>query len=314
MIEPLELDRRDDVRSVLEEYLASLDENRKPPPTFIDQVIENWNSREIEIIAKLDAENQILGIVVLGLVSNSISIIFMTEAAQALDKYLVQDIQKELLEAGLNRLKTTGDWIQTSGTLEGSLREHAKGLGFRGFERTSMEISRDVLERINDSPLSDDFSLLPFEEEMKETLGNLILRGHAGSIDLDVFPMFFSTEELAIKLIEDTIENRYGEFRRPDDSRVLLQADTLIGVCLITIRGNYGYIPDICIDPDLRRMGLGRTLLIHTLKRLMASYTDLDGVRLDVTLENPAKHLYDSIGFKELRRYEVLNWLKKWYS
>jgi ribosomal protein S18 acetylase RimI-like enzyme len=83
---------------------------------------------------------------------------------------------------------------------------------------------------------------------------------------------------------------------------------------LITIQGNYAYIPDICIDPNIRRKGLGRALLVDTLKRLIEKYSELDGVRLDVTLENPAKHLYDSLGFKELRRYEVLNWLSRWRS
>ncbi|MFW9966783.1 MAG: GNAT family N-acetyltransferase, partial [Candidatus Thorarchaeota archaeon] len=187
-------------------------------------------------------------------------------------------------------------------------------LGFRGFKRASMQITRDILENIDEPKLRRGFSILPFDEGMKETLGRLIFRGTSGSVDVDVFPMFFGTEKHAIELIENTIDNRFGEFRSTEDSRVLKKGHTLVGICLITVRGNYAYIPDICIDPSIRRKGLGRALLVHTLKRLIEKYSDLDGVKLDVTLENPAKHLYDSLGFKELRRYEVLNWLSKWHS
>jgi ribosomal protein S18 acetylase RimI-like enzyme len=311
MIELLRLDRWNDVKSVLEGYLVTLEDGQRPPPSFIDQMFNLWENKRIEIYAKLDTDNQILGIAVLGLVSNRISIICMAKAANALDEVQIEAIQKDLFETGFNRLKTTGDWVLTNGALEGGLCEYAMELGFRGFERAFMQVARNELETIDNPASSNDVSFLPFEESMKEAIGDLIFRGTAGSIDVDVFPTFFSTEEYTLKFVQDTIENQFGEFRSPDDSRVLKRGDTLIGVCLITIRGSYGYIPDICIDPSLRRKGLGRALLIHTLKRLMEKHHDLDGVCLDVTLENPAKYLYDSLGFKEKRRYEVLNWLKK---
>jgi len=314
MIDLMEFDRCNDVRSVLEYYLTTLEEDQKPPPSFIDQAIENWKNQRIEIYAKLNQEGQILGIAVLGLVSNSISIICLAEAAHSLDKFEVEVIVKELFEAGYNRFKTSGEWITASGELEGDLQGHAIALGFRGFERASMVIGREILESIADPFLSPDYSFLPFDESMKEALGNLIFKGHVESVDVNVFPMFFSTRELALRLVENTIENRFGEFRSPKDSRILMKGDVLAGVCLITIRGNYAYIPDICIDPDLRRKGLGRALLVHTLKRLMTNHSDLDGVSLDVTLDNPAKHLYDSLGFKEQRRYKVLNWLRRWHN
>ncbi|MFW9912818.1 MAG: GNAT family N-acetyltransferase [Candidatus Thorarchaeota archaeon] len=311
MIELLGLDRWTEVKSVLEDYLVTLEESRRPPPSFIDQMFNLWENQRIKIYAKLDTDNQILGITVLGLESNRISIICMAKAADALDEGEIEVIQADLFATGFNRLKTTGDWILTDGALEGSLREYAMELGFRGFERAFMQVTRDELETIDNPSLNNDMSFVPLEESMKAAIGELIFRGTAGSIDVDVFPMFFSTEEYALKLVQDTIENRFGEFRSRDDSRVLKKDDILVGVCLITIRGSYGYIPDICIDSSMRRMGLGRALLIHTLKRLMEKYSDLDGVCLDVTLENPAKHLYDSLGFKEQRRYEVLNWFKK---
>ncbi|MFW9889175.1 MAG: GNAT family N-acetyltransferase [Candidatus Thorarchaeota archaeon] len=314
MIEFLGLDRSSEVKSVLESYLVTLEEGRKPPPSFINQVLNAWENQQIEIYAKLDTDNQILGIAVLGLISNRISIICIAKAANALDEGQIEAIQTDLFATGFNRLKTTGEWVLTNDALEGSLREYAMELGFRGFERAFMQITRDELETIDNPALNNDRSFVPFEGSMKGDIGELIFRGTAGSIDVDVFPEFFSTEEYALKLVKDTIANRYGEFRSPKDSWVLKKGDILVGVCLITIRGSYGYIPDICIDPNLRRKGLGRALLVHALKQLMEKHSELEGVHLDVTLENPAKHLYDSLGFKELRRYEVLNWLKKWYS
>jgi ribosomal protein S18 acetylase RimI-like enzyme len=312
MIEQIGLDRCNEVRLILGDYLNTLDESQRPPPTLIEQVIDHWENQRIEVYAKIDTDNQILGIAILGLVSNRISMICMAEAAQTLDEPQIVSIQIELFEAGYKRLKTTGDFILSGGPLADSIREHALSLGFRGFERASMEASREVLESLDDPTLTQDLSFIPFDESMKGTLGELIYRGNVGSVDVDVFPLFFGTEEHALKLIEDTIDNQFGEFKSPDDSRVLKKGDSLVGVCLISIRGSFAYIPDICIEPSLRRKGLGRALLVHTLKRLMRTYSDLDGVGLDVTLENPAKHLYDSLGFKEQRRYEILNWMKKW--
>ncbi len=312
MIEQIGLDRCNEVRLILEDYLDTLDESQRPPSTLIDQVIDHWENQRIEVYAKIDTDNQILGIAVLGLVSNRISIISMAKAAETLDEPQIVSIQIELFQAGYKRLKTTGDSILTGGPLGESLREHALSLGFRGFERTSMEACREVLESLDDPTLTKDLSFIPFDESMKGTLSELIYRGNVGSVDVDVFPLFSGTEEHALKLIEDTIGNQFGEFKSPDDSRILKIGDSLVGVCLITIRGRFAYIPDVCIEPTLRRKGLGRALLVHTLKRLMKTYSDLDGVGLDVTIENPAKHLYDSLGFKEQRRYEILNWMKKW--
>lgn len=309
MIKQVDLDSRDDVEILLNDFLLGIEEDQRPPVRFIEDLIDHWNNNRVEIFAKFDDSNHMRGIAVLGLTSNRISILHVNE--DDLEPEEVHNIRTELFDSSFERLKTAGDWIMTGGDLlEGDLRSHAVDLGFKILERAFMTISRSTLENIEDRELPNGYSFQAFSDSLRESVTKLIFESTAGSVDIEVFPHFFSTIEHVSNLVENTIQSRFGEFRSYDDSRILMKDGTVVGICLISIRKDYGYIPDICITPALKGKGLGKALIIHTLKRLMKVHEDLMGVNLDVTLENPARFLYESLGFQEQRRYEVVNWLK----
>lgn len=70
----------------------------------------------------------------------------------------------------------------------------------------------------------------------------------------------------------------------------------LVGALLMQRTGMSGYIPEnillfVTISPELRGMGVGRKLVEHCIE-------ECDGdVKLHVEYDNPAKRLYERIGF-----------------
>lgn len=72
--------------------------------------------------------------------------------------------------------------------------------------------------------------------------------------------------------------------------------EQLLGACLMLKTGMKGYIPEwillmVTVDPDTRGQGIGRRLIDYCLN-------EADGnVKLHVEYDNPAKRLYERIGF-----------------
>lgn len=70
----------------------------------------------------------------------------------------------------------------------------------------------------------------------------------------------------------------------------------LVGACVMQKTGMKGYIPEnvllfVSIDPELRGRGLGRALIEKCLAECKGD------VKLHVEYDNPAKRLYERIGF-----------------
>lgn len=72
--------------------------------------------------------------------------------------------------------------------------------------------------------------------------------------------------------------------------------DAILGAVVINETGMSGYIPEnilvyIAVDPDTRGMGLGKRLMETTL------HTVQGGIALHVEPDNPARKLYEKLGF-----------------
>ena len=104
----------------------------------------------------------------------------------------------------------------------------------------------------------------------------------------------------------------YGAYKKPY-SWLLKKNDGIIGACFLTIRdnGESGYIPDIVVDPDFQGQRLGRAILIYSMKKLLEGEPSIVQVGLDVTLENNARFLYQSLGFTSVQKYSMYSWTCK---
>ena len=105
-----------------------------------------------------------------------------------------------------------------------------------------------------------------------------------------------------MKPYEDTKEDIHRALNQAlsESSRgfvMLMMAKNKLGGALVMLEtGMKGFIPEflllfVSVDPDLRGLGLGKQLINQSLKECKGD------VKLHVEYENPAKRLYERIGF-----------------
>lgn len=143
------------------------------------------------------------------------------------------------------------------------------------------------------------FQLSAWDTERQAAIAALILEAYRGTVDHDLYPDMTSADGMR-EFFQETLANKQEPFD-PDASRLLETtdgaADGLAGQILCA-RGSdqLGWILEITVRPGYQRRGLGRTLLIHALNNFAAQ--GLKGAKLWVTLDNPARQLYESLGFQ----------------
>ncbi|HEX7965348.1 MAG TPA: ribosomal protein S18-alanine N-acetyltransferase [Gammaproteobacteria bacterium] len=84
-------------------------------------------------------------------------------------------------------------------------------------------------------------------------------------------------------------------------SAVLLVAEqggAVLGYALIRVRGRQAHLESLAVDPDARRLGLGRTLL-KTAEQAVLERGALH-MRLEIREDNPAAYaLYRALGYRQ---------------
>jgi hypothetical protein len=112
-----------------------------------------------------------------------------------------------------------------------------------------MIAEREIITSYTMEKLPNGYSIGLYSDEMEDQVANLMFKANKNNIDVLVFPHFFGTFEFCKRLIENTKNNHYGQWK-DNISKVLLHDNKIIGTCLLTLKGDYGYIPDIAIDPE----------------------------------------------------------------
>jgi ribosomal protein S18 acetylase RimI-like enzyme len=300
MISQLARDNLDDISDLIETLTQSFPPESIPPRPLLDLIKEAVEKGNAEVYVSKSNGKKASGFVSLGLVSNSISLLYSK----------CEDEKKELFRSAFEKLKEKRKPIRLGGPwITDNLSDYAISLGFRKFDRKFMIADRESIEANVQKELPEGYSIALYSDELEDPTADLMFRANENNVDVLVFPEFFGSLELCRRLIENTKNNRYGQWK-DDISKVLRYNDRIIGICLLTLRGDYGYIPDIAIDPEFRRKGFGRILLLKSLKDLLETEEELKGISLDVTIENPARYLYESLGFKDVRNYSMYTWLE----
>lgn len=82
----------------------------------------------------------------------------------------------------------------------------------------------------------------------------------------------------------------------------------VVGMALLAVRGDQGWITGVGVLPAFRRRGLGGALITRLIAA--AAQIGLRQIMLEVIVENePARRLYTAVGFKETR--ELLIWRRR---
>ena len=97
--------------------------------------------------------------------------------------------------------------------------------------------------------------------------------------------------------IERALDYAFSDAKGEGGFLMLAESDgRLAGALLMLNTGMQGYIPEnillfVTVDPSLRGRGLGGELVQHSIAECMGS------VKLHVDYDNPAKRLYERLGF-----------------
>ncbi|MFW9975573.1 MAG: GNAT family N-acetyltransferase [Candidatus Thorarchaeota archaeon] len=221
------------------------------------------------------------------------------------------DIEKRLFNALFERFKNDYSHIASGGRwISEELSEHIIEIGFAKYDRMSMTLSRRNIENLAEPKLSKEMSFEPYSPNLRDEISHLVFEGTNGHVDQNVFPDFFSSVEDCKRLLENIEANRFGDYRE-SSSWILYNNSVAIGVCFMTVRnGDTGYIPDIVVKGEFRGKGLGKAILVQSMKQLVESEPALTKVDLDVTLSNNAKYLYKSLGFEKVQENSTYTWKK----
>ena len=235
-------------------------------------------------------------------VSEGISYVFSEDPE--LETLLIDEIFR-IHSIDCSTIMAAGPWVTES------ISKHLIKIGFRELERAYMSVYRDANASLDYVNLPKNMNFENYDEKYRIEVASVIFKGNNGLIDQIVFPNFLGSVEKCVSLVKDIENSVYGTYMKPY-SWILKHDEKIIGACFMTIHNDEGtgYIPDIVIDPDYQGQRLGKAILVHSLKNLLEGESNIEKVSLDVTLENNARYLYQSLGFTTVNEYSMYTWVK----
>jgi ribosomal protein S18 acetylase RimI-like enzyme len=147
--------------------------------------------------------------------------------------------------------------------------------------RPTRDDDRDFLAALYASTREEELKLVPWSDEQKAWFVEMQFRAQTQHYDREF--------------------DRSGFF-------IIEQDGTAIGRLYREEQGDTIYIIDIALVPSVRGQGIGTVLLQEILDEAAAAGK---GVTIHVEHFNPARHLYDRLGFKELQQdgvYHLMRW------
>jgi ribosomal protein S18 acetylase RimI-like enzyme len=300
MIREIAVDELDIIDDILARMSRRLE--GQLPPDFKNQIRKSVSENKSALYCSFNSEGHIDGIAGFGKVSQRIAFVFADNN---------QHVTQDLVSAVFNHFSQEFDFISVLGPfVDEATQKHLMNLGFCQYDRAKMSLDREKILKLKLPELPDHMTYEVYNNEQRASIADVVYKGNVDNIDGRVFPGFFGTLEATTKMLKDIESSRYGDYKEPY-SWVLRDNGSVVGACFMTIRnGDTGYIPDIVITPDYQGKGLGRRLLLHSMKELLKGETDIVRVNLDVTLENRALLLYESFGFEVVQKNSVFVWAR----
>ncbi|MHA2295009.1 MAG: GNAT family N-acetyltransferase [Candidatus Hodarchaeales archaeon] len=308
MIKQITVDEINDLEDVISAYLEHRKEKYDQPPFPLREQIKKALSKEIvEVLALSDQEKSVTGFVMIQPSEGNLNLIYVMNSSVKENK------EKELFDIAFARLKESNAHVKYTGLIiNQNLANYMIDQGFRKFDRAKMAIDKSVIETLEEPELAPDYMFTSWKPELRQKMVKLLLGSHFNEdyADASVFPQWTSFDGCNT-LLEEIENSKYGKFKA-QHARVLKHDGKNIGVCFVTkLANNNGLIPEIVVSSSYRQKGLGKRLLIHSLKNFMKAETGIHKIELDVTLSNRnAAQLYESIGFQQVRKYSVYVWKK----
>jgi GNAT superfamily N-acetyltransferase len=206
-----------------------------------------------------------------------------------------REIERRLFDRVFKELSERSDYIMTGGpSINPELSDYIVEQGFRMFKRTEMTISREKIDSFAAPTLPEGYRFETYTPEMREEIAEMMYDANVGEFDDGLFPEFYSSKDAVVglyKLLEGVGCQPY--------TKVILKDTEYVAACFVTKQAdNSAIIADMAVSKGHRRIGLGRAIIMYALTRMTREMEALEKVKLEVTKGNPARHLYDLLGFE----------------
>ncbi len=214
-------------------------------------------------------------------------------------------IKRELFDNALESLSEF-DPVRIGGNaICDNLSDYAISKGFERLDRKYMSLPRAKLLNLSEVELPEGYVWEEYQSKDRNEIAKLVHEANVGNVDMKVFPNFFSSIEASISLIDNIERNVYGTYKE-GYSLIIRKGNEPVGVIFLTLLSpDTGYIPDICIHKEHRKRGLGKAMMTKSMKAMAEREPAMNTMDLDVTLANPARFLYESLGVETVREYSI---------
>ena len=225
------------------------------------------------------------------------------------------ETEKRLLDYAFQKLSPTASHISfESGWptpwLTEELSSYAISLGFTKYGRGYMQLQPIDKDSFSKTKIGDEFELIPFDESMVEGISKFVFKCVDGTIDQDIWPSIYISITTIELFLDKFLKGSFGK-HEPFYSWVLRQNEQNIGACFLMSNEETGFLMHIVIDPDYRQQGLGKALLSHAIYSLLRVNPSITKIELAVTMSNPAKIMYESLGFRILNDASTFVWKRR---
>jgi len=203
--------------------------------------------------------------------------------------------------------------VPTLDVIEVRLRDSGPGLraaweeyGFARFERCRMvRVLGNVPVPVVAPP--DGYRVVPWENGHRAAVEDVARRAMQGTIDESAVPE--AQGDRLVALLRDLRAGRYAgveDWNAAASFVVLDRKERVVGYVAAATAGENGQLVHLAVHPDHRERGLARVLVIRSL--IACQQQGLPGVMVAVTTRNPARFLYNQLGFQTIDCGEVALW------
>jgi GNAT superfamily N-acetyltransferase len=172
----------------------------------------------------------------------------------------------------------------------------AQALELAGFERLAvlLYLRRDIHPQEVDLPLPPEIEWLHYRRLRQGKFARTILQTYEDSLDCPKLS--------GIRTLEETIAtHKHTGIFCPRAWNLAIRDGRPEGVCILNNLQGRGELVYLGVVPAGRKRGLGRVLVTRAIRDTAAMGLPLMGLACDLD-NTPALHLYESMGFREIRR------------
>ena len=163
--------------------------------------------------------------------------------------------------------------------------------------RYTMHLNFNDVKSILTENGQSSHEITDFSEFRLKEIVELFRKAYENTVDERI--LRYQDTERIYQMLQMIINNKRGSFIFLKDCSFIATRDNkVIGVILIALNMNKPLILDIAVAKDYQSRGIGRNLILKSIKSLSTDFSELN---LTVTKDNfSAEQLYLSLGFKKI--------------